>query len=202
MQRNILHHQQILERHAELLEQTRIPSSVPIVLMRLQNCFIDRKPLISNLLCTNTLRMQVTPVAFKVVVNLMAVVKHVFERSALILVFYLVLGDPLNPSFALWLDKGTDCCLALAAGSVLKTFSPPKLSMKRKVADKRHPTLEQISSAASLRVIKLTRDILLAGLLLQCNDISLNPGPNVKGAVSRNSAKLRNYKMPVELRET
>lgn len=121
----------------------------------------------------------------------MAVVRHVFMRSALILVFYLVLGNPLNPSFALWLDKGTDCCLALAAGSELKTFSPPQLSIKRKVVDKRHLTLEQISSAASLRLIKLTRDILLAALLLQCNDISLNPGPNVKLTCPRRLKTLR-----------
>ena len=32
--------------------------------------------------------------------------------------------------------------------------------------------------------------------------ISANPGLNFKGAMSRNSAKLGNYKMTVKLRET
>ena len=104
---------------------------------------------------------------------------------------YLVLGDLLNPSFALRLDDGTDCCSALVVGRALNSFSPPKLSMRRKVADKRHLTLERISSATSLRVIKLTGDILLACLLLQCGDISVNPGPDFKLTCTQCSKTLR-----------
>ena len=110
----------------------------------------------------------------------MAAVRHVFVRSVHILVIYLVLGNLLNPSFALRLDDGTDCCSALVVGRELNSFSPPKLSMRRKVADRRHFTLERISSVTSLRVIKLTGDILLACLLLECGDISVNPGPDFK----------------------
>ena len=68
----------------------------------------------------------------------MAAVRHVFVRSVHILVIYLVLGNLLNPSFALRLDDGTDCCSALVVSRELNSFSPPKLSMRRKVADKRH----------------------------------------------------------------
>ena len=49
--------------------------------------------------------------------------------------------------------------------------------MKRKVADKSHLAFG-FSFTASLRVVKPTVDILLATLLIKCNDISVNPGPN------------------------
>ena len=61
----------------------------------------------------------------------MPAVRHVFVRSVHILVIYLVLGNLLNPTFALRLDDGTDCCSALVVGRELNSFSPPKLSMRK-----------------------------------------------------------------------
>ena len=78
----------------------------------------------------------------------MAAVRHVFLRSAVILVFYLVLSDVTKAFYVLRLNDGTGFCSAVAVGRELKSFSTSKFSMERKVADKSY-----LAFGFSLRVI-------------------------------------------------
>lgn len=69
----------------------------------------------------------------------------------------------------------------LAVGQEVIAFSLPKfLPKKLYLRNKRH---FDFSHDASVWFVNLTRDALLVTLLLQCNDVSLNPGPPVKLSV-------------------
>lgn len=57
----------------------------------------------------------------------------------------------------------------------VNAFSPPKFSLKKSYPrNKRHFGL---SYDASVQFVNLTRNFLLIHLMLQLNDVSLNPGP-------------------------
>ena len=92
----------------------------------------------------------------------------------------MILRDLSDLCFGL--QPNTDCASAnLAVGQEVIAFSPPKFSLKKShLRDKRHFGL---SRDASVQFVNLTRDVLLVTLLLQCNDVSLNPGPPVKLSV-------------------
>ena len=100
--------------------------------------------------------------------------------SVFFLLIYMILRDLSDPCFGLL--PNTDCASAdLAVGQEVIAFSPPKFSLKKShLRDKRHFGL---SRDASVQFVNLTRDVLLVTLLLQCNDVSLNPGPPVKLSV-------------------
>ena len=101
-------------------------------------------------------------------------------RLLSLLLIYAILRDLSNPCFGLQPNSDytrTD----LAVWQEVNAFSPPKFSLKKSyLRNKRHFGL---SRDASVLLVTLSRDVLLVTLLLQCNDVSLNPGPPVKLSV-------------------
>ena len=92
----------------------------------------------------------------------------------------MILRDLSDPCFGL--QPNTDYASTdLAVGQEVNAFSPPKFSLTKSYPrDKHHFGL---SRDASVQFVNLSRDVLLVTLLLQCNDVSLNPGPPVKLSV-------------------
>ena len=89
----------------------------------------------------------------------------------------MILRDLSDPYFGL--QPNTDYTSTdLAVVQEVIAFSPPKFSLKKSyLRNKRHFGFYR---DASVRFVNLTRDVLLVTLLLQCNDVSLNPGQPVK----------------------
>ena len=119
------------------------------------------------------------------------VVKHVLRGSVFFLLIYIILRDLSDPCFGL--QPNTDYASTdSTVGQEVKAFSPPKFSLKKSYPrNKRHFGL---SRDASVQFVNLTRDVLLVTLLLQCNDVSLNPGPPVKLSV-KNFTRSRGLKI-------
>ena len=97
--------------------------------------------------------------------------------SVFSLLIYMILRDLLDPCFGL--QPNTDYTSTdLAVGQEVIAFSLPKFLPKKLYL--RNKGLFDFSHDASVWFVNLTRDALLVTLLLQCNDVSLNPGPPVK----------------------
>ena len=111
--------------------------------------------------------------------------------SVFLLLIYMILRDLSDP--CLGLQPNNDYASTdLAVRQEINAFSPPKFSLKKSyLRNKRHFGL---SRDASVQFVNLTRDVLLITLLLQCNDVSLNPGPPVKLSVE-NFTRSRDLKI-------
>ena len=115
------------------------------------------------------------------IISIMAMaVKHVLQGSVSLLLIYAILRDLSNPSFGIQPNSdytSTD----LAVGQEVNAFSPPKFSLKKSYLRNKHHF--GLSRDALVLLVNLSRDVLLVTLLLQCNDVSLDPGPPVKLSV-------------------
>ncbi|XP_020605300.1 uncharacterized protein LOC110044121, partial [Orbicella faveolata] len=67
----------------------------------------------------------------------------------------------------------------LAVGQELSSFVGFEQPVRKKTSSGRHFGFS-LTPVAKVQLVRLTRSVLLASLLLQCNDISVNPGPSTK----------------------
>ena len=101
-------------------------------------------------------------------------------RSGVVFLLVFVLTRDLSNSNCLTpLDNQEVNSSGLAVGQELSSFAGSKQPVRKKTSSGRHFGFSP-TPVAMVQLVRLARSVLLASLLIQCNDISVNPGPSTK----------------------
>ena len=104
---------------------------------------------------------------------------RVMQSGVLFLLVFLLTRDVSNSQCLTRLDNQEVNSSGLAIGRELSSFIGFKQPLRTKTSSGSHFGIS-LTPVAKVQLVRLTRSVLLASLLLQCNDISVNPGPSTK----------------------
>ena len=104
---------------------------------------------------------------------------RVLRSGVLLLLVFLLTRDFSNSKCPTRLDNLEVNSSGLAVGWELSSFNGFEQPVRKKTSNGSHFGIS-LTPVAKVQLVRLARSVLLAGLLLQCNDISVNPGPSTK----------------------